>query len=328
MAAPRGLIYSHGLVRVVSVTVNYKTADLALRALEHVLEDIVPLGGRSIIIDNDSQDGSYEKIRDAVRERGWDEHVDVIAAPTNAGFGAGNNLAFRRALSWDDPPDYFYLLNPDAYPDKGTVEHMVGFMDSHPKAGLAGTRVRHPGGDLRLSAFRFPSVLSELELGLRVGVVTKLLESYRVPQPPPPNTCEVDWVSGASVMVRRSMLEEIGLFDENFFLYFEETDLCMRARRAGYGTWYVVECEAEHIGQVSTGMKSREKRRPKYWFESRAYYLRKNHGRMGLWLANSVFASTYALREVRKRIGQMDDEDPPRFFRDFVEFNFGRGIKD
>ena len=226
-------------MKVASVTVNYKTADLALRALEKVLADIVPLGGRSILVDNDSQDGSYEKIVATVRERGWDEHVDVIAAPRNAGFGSGNNLAFRHAMAWDDPPEYFYLLNPDAYPDPGTVEHMVGFMESHPRVGLAGTRVRHPGGDLRLSAFRFPSVLSELELALRVAVVTRLLEQYRVPQPPPEHTCEVDWVSGASVMVRRAMLDEIGLFDENFFLYFEETDLCMRAKRAGWSTYYV-----------------------------------------------------------------------------------------
>ncbi|MCA9654607.1 MAG: glycosyltransferase family 2 protein [Myxococcales bacterium] len=314
-------------MKVASVTVNYKTADLALRALEHVLDDIVPLGGRSIVVDNDSQDGSYEKIAAAVRERGWDEHVDVLASGRNAGFGAGNNLAFRHAMSWDDPPEYFYLLNPDAYPDRGTVEHMVRFMEDHPRVGQAGTKVRHPGGELRLSAFRFPSVWSELEQGLHLGLASRLLDRWKVVPEAPEQTGEVDWVSGASVILRRAMLDEIGLFDENFFLYFEETDLAMRAKRAGWSTYYVVEATAEHIGQVSTGIKDTKKRRPRYWFESRAYYLRKNHGRAALLAANTAFAGAYLLHEIRKKLTSKTDQDPHRFFRDFVDFNFGRGLR-
>ncbi|MEM7153635.1 MAG: glycosyltransferase family 2 protein [Myxococcota bacterium] len=315
-------------MKVVSITVNFRTADLALRALEKVRADIVPMGGRCIVVDNDSGDGSYEKILSTVRERGWEDDVDVIAMPRNAGFGAGNNVAFRHAMAWDDPPEYFYLLNPDAYPDPGTVAHMVEFMDSNPRVGLGGTKVRHPGGEIRRSAFRFPSVLSELELAIRVGVVTRLLDNHRVAQPPPEHTGEVDWVSGASVMIRKAMIDEIGMFDENFFLYFEETDLCMRAKRAGWTTNYVLEVEAEHIGQVSTGIKSKQKRRPKYWFESRSYYLRKNHGALGLFAANSVFASAYFLRELRKRYAGLQDEDPPHFFRDFVDFNFRGRLED
>jgi GT2 family glycosyltransferase len=309
-------------VKVASVTVNYKTADLALRALEHVLEDIVPLGGRSIIIDNDSQDGSYEKIRDTVAERGWDEHVDVIASPRNAGFGAGNNLAFRHASTWEDPPEFFYLLNPDAYPDHGTVKTLVDFMERNPRAGMAGSRVRHPGGDLRLSAFRFPSVLSELEQGLHLGLASRLLDRWRIVPEAPTETCEVDWVSGASVIMRRKMIEELEGFDETFFLYFEETDLALRAKRAGWSVHYVVEATAEHIGQVSTGMKNRQKRRPKFWFESRAHYLRKNYGEAVLLAANTAFAGAYFLHEIRKRLTSKTDEDPPGFFRDFVDFNF------
>lgn len=313
-------------MKVASVTVNYKTADLALRALEHVLEDIVPLGGRSIVVDNDSQDGSYETIAKTVQDRGWDEHVDVIPAPRNAGFGSGNNLAFRHAMAWDDVPEYFYLLNPDAYPDRGTVETMVRFMDEHPRVGQAGSKVRHPGGELRLSAFRFPSILSELENAARLSVVTKALHDHTVFFDAPTETSEVDWVSGASVIMRREMLDEIGLFDENFFLYFEETDLAMRAKRAGWSTYYVVEATAEHIGQVSTGIKDHRKRRPRYWFESRAYYLRKTHGKRYLQATNAVFAGAYLLRELRKKLVRAEDDGPRRFFRDFVDFNFRGGI--
>jgi len=312
-------------MKVVSVTVNYKTADLTLRAVEAALSDLEPLGGRAIVVDNHSQDGSYETLCDAVVQRGWDDRVDVYASGRNAGFGAGNNIAFRHALASADPPDYFYLLNPDALPDPGGVGALHEFMERTPDAGLAGSRVRHPTGELRLSAYRFPSVVSELEKGLRLGFASRLLERWRVPMPAPTQTCAVDWVSGASVMLRRSMLDEVGMFDENFFLYFEETDLSLRAARAGWKTYYVMESGAEHIGQVSTGMADKQKRRPKFWFESRAYYLEKNYGRLVKTAADLAYAGAAIVPRVRTKLGR-PDIDPPRFYRDFLAFNFGRGI--
>lgn len=312
-------------MKVVSVTVNYKTADLTLRAVEAVLRDLDPLGGRALVVDNHSEDGSYEKLCDEVDKRGWSDRVEVFASGRNAGFGAGNNIAFRHAMSWADPPEFFYLLNPDALPDPGGMKALVDFMDRTRDSGLAGSRVRHPGGELRLSAFRFPSVFSELESGLRLGLASRLLDRWRVSMPAPTQTCAVDWVSGASVMLRAAMLDEIGMFDENFFLYFEETDLSLRAARAGWKTHYVMESGAEHIGQVSTGMKDKLKRRPKFWFESRAYYLEKNYGGALRKAADVAWAGGALLPEVRKKLGRADT-DPPRLYRDFLAFNFGRGL--
>ena len=313
-------------MKVVSVTVNYKTPELTVRAIEAVLRDLDEIGGRAIVVDNASGDGSLEHIQQAVEERGWSDRVEVIAAPSNAGFGAGNNLAFRRALRSEDRPEFFYLLNPDALPDRGAVTALVRFMEKTGDAGMAGSRVRHPSGELRISAFRFPSVLSELDSGIRLGVVSKLLSKYRVSGEPPQETCAVDWVSGASVMVRASMIDEIGMFDENFFLYYEETDLSLRAARAGWKTYYVLESGAEHIGQVSTGMKDKQKRRPKYWFESRAYYLQKNHGRALRTAADLAFAGGASVNELRKKLGK-PNADPPHFFSDFLSFSFGKGLR-
>lgn len=312
-------------MKVVSVTVNYKTADLAARAVDAALRDLRPIGGKAIVIDNDSQDGSYEALCAAAEERGWGDDVEILAAERNAGFGAGNNIAFRRALARDDPPEYFYLLNPDALPDPGGITALVDFMDRTDDAGMAGSRVRHPGGELRISAFRFPSVASEIEGGMRLGVVTRLLDRWKVSQEPPQQTCAVDWVSGASVMMRAQMLNEVGMFDENFFLYFEETDLSLRGVRAGWKTYYVLESGAEHIGQVSTGMKDKQKRRPKFWFESRAYYLQKNYGRGIRTAADVAFAGAALVAEARKKLGR-PDTDPPQFYRDFIAFNFGKGL--
>jgi GT2 family glycosyltransferase len=183
---------------------------------------------------------------------------------------------------------------------------------------MAGSRVRHEDGSLRLSAFRFPGVLSEVETGLKLGLASRLLSRWRVWAPPPQRTGPVDWVSGASVLMRTQMLEEVGLFDEGFFLYFEETDLSYRALFAGWPTYYVVEAEAEHIGQVSTQFKDHERPRPGYWFDSRRYYLKKNHGPLKLWAANGAFVGASALYQLRRRLQRKPDQDPPELLRDFV----------
>ena len=309
-------------MKAASVTVNYKTADLALRAIEAVLLDLEPLGGKAYVVDNASGDGSVERLQAGIEERGWGDRVELIASAKNVGFGAGNNLAFRAALGAADPPEYFYLLNPDAKPDPGAVRTLIEFMDAHPTIGLAGSKVRHPDGTLRNSAFRFPGVLSEVEAGLHVRLATRLLDKWRVPAEQPTSTSPVDWVSGASVIIRAETLQDVGMFDENFFLYFEETDLCLRAARAGWPTYYVVESEAEHIGQVSTGMKDTQKRRPRFWFESRAYYIRKNYGALKLLAANAAFAGAYSVYEFRKRFMGKPEVDPPQFYADFIDFNF------
>jgi|SRR5690606_14202923 len=312
-------------MKVASVTVNYKTADLTVRAVEAALVDLEPLGGKAIVVDNDSGDGSVDKIEAEIAKRGWGDRVVLLRSPRNVGFGAGNNVAFRDALAWPDPPEFFYLLNPDARPDPGTIRTLLDFMRRTPDAGLAGSKVRHEDGSLRLSAFRFPGVLSEIEAGLKLGVASKLLERWRVWQPVPTQTCRVDWVSGASVMIRRDVLERVGMFDETFFLYFEETDLCLRALRAGWPTYYVVECEAEHIGQVATQFKDNSRPRPRYWFDSRSHYLRKSHGPATLLAANVAFMSAYSLYQVRRRLQSKPDLDPPHLLRDFVRHSFRAG---
>ncbi|MFC6586849.1 glycosyltransferase family 2 protein [Sulfitobacter pacificus] len=105
-----------------------------------------------------------------------------------------------------------------------------------------------------------------------------MLKSYVVAPDLPQTATQVDWVAGASVLMRASMLDEIGIFDETFFLYFEETDLCKRAAVAGWECWYLPQVGVVHIGSVSTGMKEWQ-RIPDYWFASRRHYFVKNHSR-------------------------------------------------
>src|SRR5262249_8484299 len=156
------------------------------------------------------------------------------------------------------------------------------FMKAHPEVGIAGSRLEDPDGTPQRCAFRFPSAASELEEGIRIGFVSRLLQHSVVAPPVRNEAHETDWVAGASMIVRRGVFDEIGLMDDEYFLYFEEVDFCLRARRGGWTCWYVPASRVVHlVGQASgvTDVKRPMKRRPRYWFESRSRYFRRNHGR-------------------------------------------------
>ncbi|PIE07036.1 MAG: glycosyl transferase [Rhodobacterales bacterium] len=237
------------------------------------------LDGEIVIVDNESQDGSWEQFQAVAAERGWAEEGRIRVQRTghNGGFGSGNNHAIRAGLSGGRKPDYVYLMNPDAVPEAGAIRALAGFMEAHPRAGAAGSLILTPDGTPAYGAFRFPSILREFEDAARTNVLSRLLDRGREPSPVALERREVDWVSGSSVMFRQATLDAVGLFDESFFLYFEETDLCLRIKRAGWEIWSVPESRVTHIGGVATGM-GRWDRVPQYWFDSRFHYFRKNYG--------------------------------------------------
>lgn len=309
-------------MKLVVVTVNYGAAPHVLHGLEKLVPQLREIGdAEAWVVDNRSPDDSLTVLREGIVARGLDDHARVIASPVNGGFGAGNNVAFREAMASSSPPQYFYLLNPDAYPEPGCVSALLSFMDRHPEVGIAGGRLCAPDGTSQPSTFRFPSLWSEVEGNLRLGVVSRLLHDKIVAMTPPEGDCPVDWVSGASMVVRRSVLEQVGLFDETFFLYFEEVDLCRRVRAAGHSIWYVRDARVTHIGGLTTGAQDRRRRMPRYWFESRAHYLRKSLGESGLHVSNVLAASCFSLHRVRQALGQREQENP-HFLRDFVRYNF------
>ncbi len=299
------------------VVVNYKTAALALGAVASALADVIALGGRICVVDNASGDGSFERLRDGVAALG-EVPVEVIAAERNGGFGYGNNVAIRRALRGDDPPQYVYLLNPDAVAEPGAIGRMIEFMDTHPRAGIVGSHIEDSDGSTHVSAFRFPSPLGEVEGAMRLGVLSRALQRWAVAGVPCDRTTQVDWVSGASSVLRRDMLEQVGLFDENFFLYFEETDLCRRAAEQGWECWFVREATVMHERAAATGIKDVSRPMPSYWFDSRRYYFLKQGGASELMLANVAWLTGFGLWRLRRRVQQKPDRDPPNMLRDFV----------
>lgn len=305
------------MATVLTIILNWRTAEMTLRALQAARTAMQGLDGAITVVDNDSGDGSFETLRAAVAELPDGVPVQVIQSGRNGGFGAGNNVGIRAGLPGGARPDYVYLLNSDAFPAPDAIRLLRDHLDSHPATGLAGSYIHGPDGDPHRTAFRFPSVAGEFEASIRFGPVSRLLRHHIVAQPIPERTTRVDWLAGASLMMRTDVLDRIGLFDERFFLYFEETELCRRAARAGWPTDYVVESRVAHVGSVSTGMK-RWRRIPGYWLDSRWHYFTTVHGKGYAVTATLAALTGGALWRLRCLLTGRDRIDPPGLMRDMA----------
>lgn len=306
---------------VLTIILNWRTPEMTLRAAEAAVTAMEGIEGAITIVDNDSGDGSEETLRAGVAARGWDR-VRVIQSGRNGGFGAGNNVGIRAGLPGGVRPDYIYLLNSDAFPAPDAIRILRDHLDRHHKVGFAGSYVHGTDGAPHTTCFRFPTVWSELEAAAKTGPITRLLRRHVVPQPIPATPARMDWVAGASVMIRQDALDQIGLFDETFFLYYEETDLCLRGLRAGWPTDYNPASKVAHIGSASTGM-GRWKRVPPYWFDSRSRYFRKNHGPLVAFSATLARVAGGLLFRLR-RFGRPTGE-PEHFLRDLIAHSLRPG---
>ncbi len=308
---------------LLTIILNYRTADMTLQSLTATMQAMEGVAGAITIVDNDSQDDSYQVLLNAVKEY---DRVTVLQSGHNGGFGAGNNVGIQARLPNGDKPDFIYIVNSDTFPAKDAIKQLLTQFQEDPKAGFAGSYIHGPDGDPHITAFRFPSVKSEFEGAARFGPISRLLKNHIVPLSLPKQTCTVDWLAGASLMMRQTVLDKIGLFDEGFFLYFEETDLCRRAKLAGWDTVYVRDSKVSHIGSVSTGMKTWH-RMPEYWFHSRLHYFVKNHGRAYAFAATVAHLTGAMIYQVRVVFQGKPQIDPPRFLRDFAAHSFRAAVK-
>jgi hypothetical protein len=229
-----------------------------------------------VVLDNASEDGSA----DAVRERFPD--VRLIAQQFRAGFGANHNAVIRATTR-----RYVYVLNEDTTSDDWGFERLVSFLDAHPRVAALGPRLVYPDGSVQDSAWRFPtpfvSALGLVTLG-KAGVKQSRGEAPR----------SVDWVTGAALLLRREALDEVGLFDEGFFLYSEEVDLQLRLRRSGWGIRFFPDVTVvHHESQFSAGVP--ERRINEMW-RSRHRYWHKHHSRPAARTAALLTGAQYAAR--------------------------------
>lgn len=326
-----GLMHAPNAVpTLLIVIVNYRTADLVIDCLRSLAPEVTGPSpspsamARVVVVDNASGDGSAEVIAGAMADNGWSSWAEVLALTENRGFAAGNNAAITPAMASNAPPRYVWLLNPDTVVRPGAMASLVAFLESHPEVGIAGSRLESPDGTVQRSAFRFPSVLGELENGLRLGLASKLLARWIVAPPVSASACPTDWVSGASLMVRREVLQTIGPLDDDYFMYFEEVDFCRRAAAAGWPSWYVPSASVVHLAGQSTGVddpRVPRKRRPRYWFDARRRYFLIHLGPLQTRLADLCWAAGFATFRLRRLLQGKPDTDPDRLLVDFLRYN-------
>jgi GT2 family glycosyltransferase len=318
-------------VKLLTIIVNYRTADLTIDALASMAPEIGTVSpSRVIVVENDSGDASAQQIGAAIAANGWGSWATLVCSDRNGGFAYGNNVAIRTALGDGQHPTYYHLLNPDTVVRPGALRALVDFMDANPKVGIAGSRLEWPDGAAQVSAFRFPSVWSELDQGLRLGMVSKVLDRWLVAMPIPEEACPVDWVAGASMIIRDTVFDAVGLMDERYFMYFEEVDFILRANRAGWPCWYVPSSHVVHLVGQSSGVTDPNKvrnRRPEYWFDSRRRYYLSNLGAVGAGLADLAFTAGHVTWRMRRLVQRKPLDTPERFLRDFVRHSvFARGF--
>ncbi len=284
------------------VILNYRTPGLVRSCLESFVPELSLGREIAVVVDNDSGDGSAERIASFVAKRDWTDRVRIECSPTNGGFSAGMNRGMRAVAA-----SSYLLLNSDCRLEPGTIAELRGALEAHPKIDAVGPRICDAVGNPTTSAFRFKSPMSEFIDASHFGPVTRLLRRFDVPIPPSETPHEPDWISFACILIRASTFERVGPMDEGYFLYFEDLDYGRRIAEAGGRVLHWPAARVIHDEGGSTGVADTTEalaRRPRYVYEARARYFAKHYGRTGLWFANLCWTAGWGLALVRCAFGK------------------------
>jgi GT2 family glycosyltransferase len=252
--------------------VNYNGHELVLRCLESIFQDAVGPDVEVIVVDNASTDGSTEAIATRFPQ------ARLVRNDQNVGFARAVNQAMALATG-----DLLILLNNDAYFLPGGLPRLIAFMADHREASVVGPKVLNPDGTVQPSCFRFPTfwdVLCESLWLNRLFPTSDFFNRSEMGGFRHNVLCEVDWVLGACMAVRRSAVDVAGGLDEHYFMYSEELDWCQAMRRAGQRIYYWPEPTIVHYGQQQRRRSQRIQGEVlARGFQSRYYYFEKHYGR-------------------------------------------------
>ena len=252
-------------LRLDIVIVSYRCRTLLRDCLKSLSAFPPADGARVWVVDNASEDGTVEMVKEEFPE------VELIASDENLGFSKANNLAIRRGSA-----PYVLALNPDTLMTGGALDQMLELMEQKPEVGISGCRLELPDGSFDHAARRsFPTPLGALAHFTRIGRWKKAparLAQYRAPEV---ESGPVDAVNGAFMLMRRKALDEVGLFDEGYWMYMEDLDLCYRFARAGWISWYEPAVKVIHV-KAGTSGKNR-KPRVNYAFHYGMYRFYRKH---------------------------------------------------
>jgi GT2 family glycosyltransferase len=287
------------------VVVSFNTRDLLRECLMTLREETEGISNEVIVVDNVSRDGSAEMVEEEFPE------AKLIRTKVNLGFGGANNEAFKVAIG-----RYVVLLNSDAFLKPMALRKSIEHMDADLKIGLGGARLIGADGSWQASCRMFPSPLNDF-LCLS-GLAYKFPKSRFFGRQDktwadPDIAADADWVPGAYSIIRRSVLEKVGYFDERFFLYYEEVDLCRRIKQAGYSVRYWPDVVVVHLGgesskTVTTLTMSKSGAQLELWQMRSAFlYYRKHHGQTA-WLKRQIEEQWHKVRTLKNTL--MPGEHP------------------
>ena len=254
------------VVDVIIVTHNSVRDDIE-RCLGSLMAHSRRYHYRITVVDNASADGTLAIISARFPS------VNLLVCDHNAGFAKGNNLALQQTNG-----QYVILLNPDTEVKENGLDNLVDFLIAHPEAGAAGPRLLNPDSSVQLTGNAFPSVRNLLFESLfldRLFPRSRLFGDHKLSWWDRKVAARVDWVMGACIALRREVGEKVGWFDETFFMYFEEIDLCRRILTAGYLVYYVPEAAVVHYGGV--GVEAYSGQKVALWHQSLFCYFHKHH---------------------------------------------------
>lgn len=212
----------HAAPTVSALVLNYRTPQQAVRCVRALQAQTIADQLEILVIDNHSQDDSIGILRNRL---GSDEQVRIIEAPENLGYGKGNNLAKRFAKG-----EYLFIINPDNELEPTGLERLLELLQSDDSIGIVAPQLVFDDGYIRDSHRAFPTVWQSMLRRLRHRDVSR---RYRKPQPHDLKQQDVDWVVGACFLMRHDLFRELDCFDERFFLFFEDMDLCRRCWQRG-----------------------------------------------------------------------------------------------
>lgn len=230
------------------IIVNWNVKPLLERCLASIFRYAKELKYEIIVIDNDSKDGSKEYLRVVEKRR---NNVHVILNNENIGFASANNQGIDMSRG-----EFILLINPDTEAYGGTLQKMVRFMEKDQNCGIAGCQLIGVDDKVQPSVRKFPTVCSHELIFLKLHYIfprAKTLQDYFQYNFDYSKESEADQVMGAFLMIRRKVVEEIGMLDDQFFLWFEEVDFCKRAKENGWKVMYTPEVRVLHHGSQSFG---------------------------------------------------------------------------
>ena len=259
------------------VIVSWKVKKLLEECLNSIFNQTKEITYEVWVVDNFSQDGTVEMVKEKFPQ------VHLIANPKNLGFAKANNQAIRLAKG-----KFILLLNPDTKILDNALEKIVHFMEENPNCGVVGGKLLNPDGSLQPSVRRFPRFLDQALILLKIHhFLPNLppLRAYLAKNFDYDKKQEVDQIMGAFFLIRREVIEEVGLLDENFWIWFEEVDYCQRVKKAGKKVCYCPQAKIIHyFGQSFKQRLSLDKQR--IYNRSLSYYFKKHHSFINYLLIN------------------------------------------